>query len=581
MSTSRRALIKSAALASLLAACTKKDGKHSGVDPGATPVSGDAALTPDDIAAAEKLSALSFTPQERAQMAEGLEAALETLTKLRAIEFGNADAPALVFNPKLARKKVGSQKNVLSLGGYYGEARPNDEASVAFSSVAQQGVWIRERAISSVELTELYLKRIEKFDARLSAFVTVTADRAREEAAKADKELAEGRNRGPLHGVPYALKDLADTKGVATTWGAEPYRDRIPDDDAEVVRKLERAGAVMLGKTACGAIAYGDEWFGGTTKNPWNPAEGSSGSSAGSASATAAGLCSFAIGTETLGSIISPSERCGTIGLRPTFGRVSRAGFMALCWSLDKVGPICRTVEDAAIVLSAINGFDADDPGAARYGFAYDGGVDIKSFTVGYSPSWFEKGDGVDRAALEALKSLGVTLKEFPWPTLDFSALEKIVLVEAAAAFSELTLSNRDDELSWQDDEAWPNTWRQTRFFPAVEYVQIDRLRRRLMQEMATAFEGFDALIGPNFAGGALLATNCTGHPQLALRAGFAQTPNRDLFDASEEAIGAETFRTPRAVSLWGDLFQEGKIIALGRALEAALGVAHERPPGF
>lgn len=230
---------------------------------------------------------------------------------------------------------------------------------------------------------------------------------------------------------------------------------------------------------------------------------------------------------------------------------------MALCWSLDKVGPICRTVEDAAIVLSAINGFDADDPGAARYGFAYDGGVDIKSFTVGYSPAWFEKGDGVDRAALEALKSLGVTLKEFPWPTLDFSALEKIVLVEAAAAFSELTLSNRDDELSWQDDEAWPNTWRQARFFPAVEYVQIDRLRRRLMQEMATAFEGFDALIGPNFSGGALLATNCTGHPQLALRAGFAQTPNRDLFDASEEAIGAETFRTPRAVSLWGDLFQE------------------------
>ncbi|MCB2096813.1 MAG: amidase [Parvularculaceae bacterium] len=581
MSTSRRALIKSAALASLLAACSQKNGKRSGVDGRAAPVSGDVALTPDDIAAAEKLSALSFTPQERAQMLEGLEASLETLAKLRAIEFGNSDAPALVFNPKLPRKRVGSQKNILSLGGVYREAFSKDEKAIAYASVAQQGVWLRAGALSSVDLTELYLKRIEKLDPRLSAFVTVTADRAREAAAKADKERAEGRDRGPLHGIPYALKDLADTKGVATTWGAEPYRDRIAGDDAEVVRKLERAGAVLLGKTACGAIAYGDEWFGGTTKNPWNPAEGSSGSSAGSASAAAAGLCSFSIGTETLGSIISPSERCGTAGLRPTFGRVSRSGFMALCLSLDKVGPICRKVEDTAIVLSAINGFDADDPGAARYGFTYDGGVDIKSFTVGYVPAWFEEGDGVDRAALQALKSLGVTLKEFPWPTLDFSALGDIVLIEAAAAFSDLTFSNRDDELSWQDDEAWPNTWRRTRFFPAADYVQIDRLRRRLMQEMATAFEGFDALIGPNFAGGALLATNCAGHPQLAVRAGFAQTPNRDLFDNEEAAAGAETFRTPRAVSLWGDLFQEGKIIALGRALETALGVAHERPPGF
>jgi Asp-tRNA(Asn)/Glu-tRNA(Gln) amidotransferase A subunit family amidase len=355
----------------------------------------------------------------------------------------------------------------------------------------------------------------------------------------------------------------------------------VATEDADIVRKLKGAGAILLGKTACGAIAYGDRWFGGVTKNPWNAAEGSSGSSAGSASATAAGLCAFAIGTETLGSIISPSERCGTAGLRPTFGRVSRAGVMALCWSLDKVGAICRSVEDTAIVLSQINGYDADDPAAARFGFAYDGKTDPSSLVVGYVPAWFEEGDAADRAALDALKSLGVTLKEFPWPKMDFSALEQIVLVEAAAAFSELTMTGRDDDLSWQAPEAWPNTWRQARFFPAVDYLQADRLRRRLMLEMATAFAGFDALIGPHYAGGALLATNCTGHPQLALRAGFAQTPNRDLFDDETPAAAAETFRTPRGISLWGDLYQEGKIVAIGRVLEEALGAAGDRPPGF
>ncbi|NWG91699.1 MAG: amidase [Parvularculaceae bacterium] len=589
MSPSRRALIKSAAVSGFLAGagafagCSRKDAPkpsataEKAAKKEAAPTSLDASI----IANAERLNGLSFTDQERAMMIEGLEGALEILAKIRAVELGNHEPPALVFDPKLPRAKVRSQKNVLMLGGNYAAPPPKSEADIAYASVAEQRAWLRSKAITSAALTEAYLKRIARFDKKLNAFVLVTADLAREQAAAADKEIFEGRDRGPLHGIPYALKDLADTAGIATTWGAEPYRDRVPEKDARIVRKLREAGAVLLGKAACGAIAYGDGWFGGVTKNPWNPAEGSSGSSAGSAAAVAAGLCSFAIGTETLGSIISPSERCGTVGLRPTFGRVSRAGLMSLCWSLDKAGPICRRVEDAAIVLSEINGYDADDPGAARVGFAYDGAADLSSLTVGYVPAWFEKGDDADRRALDTLKGLGATLKEFPWPALDFDALEQIVVVEAAAAFSDLTLSNRDDALSWQAPEAWPNTWRQARFFPAVDYVQIDRLRRRVMQAMADAFQGFDALVGPHYAGGALLATNATGHPQLALRAGFATTPNRDLFDDTSEATGADTHRTPRGISIWGNLFGEGAIIRLGRALEDAFGVAAERPPGF
>lgn len=539
-------------------------------------------ITAKTFEEAEKLLQLSFTDKERAQMLGDFEEDLEWLTALRQNAFPNDLAPALAFDPRLPGKKVSAQKNEIALGGAYAAALPADEADIAFASIAQQGAWLRSKALTATRLTEIYLKRIEQHDPGLHAFITVTADLAMAEAAAADRDFAEGRDKGPLQGIPYAMKDLADTKDIKTTWGAEPWKDRIPSTDAEVVRKLQRAGAVLLGKTACGAIAYGDLWFGARTRNPWNPEEGSSGSSAGSASAVAAGLASFAIGTETLGSIVSPSERCGTTGLRPTFGRVSRAGFMALCWSLDKVGPICRTVEDTALVLSEINGFDADDAAAGRMGFAYDGKADIKGMRVGYVPAFFEKGDDVDRAALDALKSLGVTLEAFPWPKTDYSPLSQIVVVEAAAAFSDLTLQNTDDQLAWQEPQAWPNTWRKARFVSAVDYVQVDRLRRRLMQELSDAFSGFDALIGPHFAGGALLMTNCAGQPQLALRAGYAETKTRTIWgDDDKKADKAKTFRTPRGISLWADIYEERKIIALGRALEAKLGVAGERPKGF
>ncbi|GJL95118.1 MAG: amidase [Hyphococcus sp.] len=580
LKTNRRDLLRGAALtgavagAGAMSGCTEPSESAPSTSEGVSD-----GITERTIAEAEKLQGLNYTSAERAMMLGDLEAKLEQITALRSIEMPNTLSPALLFDPKLPGKSVGSQKNILSLTTS-NKLLPDNDRVIAFASIVDQGAWLRSGAITSARLTEIYLARINEFDSKLNAFITVTPDIARSQAAKADKDFADGRDRGPLQGIPYGLKDLADTKDILTTWGATPYKDRVPKSDAEIVRKLQRAGAVMLGKTSCGAIAYGDQWFDARTRNPWNTKEGSSGSSAGSASAVAAGLCGFGIGTETLGSIVSPSERCGVTGLRPTFGRVSRHGFMALCWSLDKIGPICRSVEDTGAVLSEINGYDADDPSAARVGFTYDATTDLSGLTVGYVPEWFESGDEVDRNALEALRGLGVTVKEFPWSALDISSLIDIVLVESAAAFSDLTLSNRDDELAWQDAAAWPNTWRAARFVSAVDYVQEDRLRRLLMEELRTAFDGFDALIGPHFAGGALLATNMTGHPQLALRAGYTQKPNRTQFD-NETAEGAETFRVPRGVSLWGDLFQEGKIIALGAALEKELGVASETPPGF
>jgi Asp-tRNA(Asn)/Glu-tRNA(Gln) amidotransferase A subunit family amidase len=579
MKTNRRDILRGAALTGVVAgtgalsACSESAKAPSPADE-----VGDK-ITTRTIAEAEKLQGVSFTPAEREQMLGDLEGKLEALARLRAVDMPNTDAPALLFDPKLPGKSVRSQKNILVLSKVENPL-PDKDADIAFASVVEQGEWLRAGAISATRLTEIYLKRIEQYDAKLRAFITVTPAIARLQAAKADKDFAAGRVRSALQGIPYGLKDLVDTREVKTTWGATPYKTRTPDHDAQIVRKLHRAGAVMLGKTSCGALAYGDQWFDARTKNPWNTKEGSSGSSAGSASATVAGLCSFGVGTETLGSIISPSERCGATGLRPTFGRVSRHGVMALCWSLDKLGAICRSVEDTAAVLAAMNGYDADDPSTARIGFTYDSAVDVSGMTVGYVPAWFEEGDAADRAGLEALRGLGVTVKEFAWPELSFDTLIEIVLVESAAAFAELTLSGRDDELVWQAPQAWPNSWRAARFISAVDYVQIDRLRRKLMQDMRSAFEGFDALIGPHYAGGALLATNMTGHPQLALRAGFAQKPNRTL-TTGETPEGAETFRVPRGISLWGDLFQEGKIIALGAAMEKALGVAGERPPGY
>jgi Asp-tRNA(Asn)/Glu-tRNA(Gln) amidotransferase A subunit family amidase len=361
----------------------------------------------------------------------------------------------------------------------------------------------------------------------------------------------------------------------------------VADGDARIVTLLRQAGAILLGKTAVGALAYGDIWHGGKSRNPFNTDEGSSGSSAGSASATAAGLCAFSIGTETLGSITSPSQRCGTTGLRPTFGRVSRAGGMALCWSLDKVGPICRGVEDCTLVLQAINGGDPADRASIDMPFGYDPDLSIEGMRVGYLPAAFDDpgATDVDRAALEAMRSLGVEVVEVDLPDLPYGSLFAILYAEAAAAFEELTLSNRDDELKWQDAGAWPNNFRKARFLSAVDHVQADRLRFQVMQAFDRVFRDVDAMIGPFATGPMLVATNFTGHPCLHLRAGFIEVPTRSdpsLKDGAlvmdEPVPGAAPARVPQGISLWSGLFDEGRLLALGRALETALNVAGERP---
>ena len=533
-------------------------------------------LTPRLVACAEKMIPIAYTDKERAQLLHGYENQLQAVSTLRAQNFGHDLAPALTFDPRLPGKVFARQKNSVRALPPLRRQKPATDEDFAFASVPELGHWLRTGVISSVKLTNIYLKRIRRHGDGLECFVTVTPDLALAEAAQADAMLAKGKDLGPLHGIPYGVKDLFDTRGIRTSWGAAPYKDRVPDRDARVVTLLREAGAVLLGKTTCGAIAYGDIWFGGKTRNPWNPAEGSSGSSAGSASATAAGLVGFSIGTETLGSIVSPSNRCGATGLRPTFGRVSRAGVMALCWSLDKVGAICRHVEDTALVLGAINGPDTADASSIDTGFAYAPGLGQKGIVAGYDPAWFEgkSGNDIDRHALKTLQDLGVKTRHVSLPELPYGVLFLSLVAESAAAFEELTLSGRDDLLVWQADSAWPNSWRQIRFLSSVDYVQLDRLRRKVMLAMDKVMDQVDVLITPNFAANLLTITNYTGHPWLTLRAGFHDLPAR-----GDDNADKTPHRVPQNISLVGRLFEEGKLCALGRRLEAALGVAGERPP--
>ena len=550
----------------------------------------DRRITERTLAEAEKLFGLEFSEAERRQILGGpVETAedgffaeqVATLKKRRETPLPNGLAPALSFDPRLPGVDYGTQQDELRLFPGTIDGRPDDAERIAFASVKEQQRWMTTGQLTSRELTEIYLERIGRFGDLLKCFVTVTPDVARAQADQADQERATGQVRGPLHGIPYGVKDLVDTAGILTTWGAAPFRDRVPDSDGAVVRRLRDAGAVMLGKTTLGALAWGDVWFGGETRNPWNPKEGASGSSAGSGSATAAGLCAFGIGTETLGSIVSPSDRNGLAGLRPTFGRVSRVGAMALCWSLDKIGPMCRFAEDNAIVLSVLNGYDAQDTGSVDMGFAYDGRLPVSDLTIGYDPSWFE-GDEVqatDRAALDAVRSLGARVVEIRLPELPVDEISPALGIEAAAAFEELTLSGRDDLLRRQVNDAWPNTFRQSRYFSAVDYLQADRLRRQVMAAAHDFFARADVVFGPSFGNPMLTLTNYTGQPCLALRAGFEEITPRPLFDHPENDSDETLHRIPRSVSLWSGLFQEGRLVAVGRALEAALGVARERPP--
>jgi Asp-tRNA(Asn)/Glu-tRNA(Gln) amidotransferase A subunit family amidase len=539
-----------------------------------------------DIVGAERLMGVGYTEAERRQMLENLDGQIASALARRKIRLENWMPTASRFDPRLPNFRMPAPQGPLRFTRRAPRRPPSDEEDIAFASLGELAVWIASGELTSRRLTEIYLARVDALGPRLECFAAVAHKRAFAEADAADALLRGGVHLGPLHGVPYGLKDLFDTKGITTGWGAEPFRDRVPDADATIVRKLRAAGAVLLGKTTVGALAYNDLWYGGWTRNPWNLNEGSSGSSAGSASATAAGLCAFAIGTETLGSITSPSQRCGTTGLRPTFGRVSRAGAMSLCWSLDKVGPICRYVEDTAMALAAINGADAADRSSIEAPFNFDAEAGIAGLKLGYLPEAFGEGaTEVDRAALAAARRLGIEVVEVSLPDLRYGSLMNLLYAEAAAAFEELTLSDVDDTLKWQDDGAWPNTFRKARFLSAVDHVQLDRLRYQVMLALDGLFAKVDAVIGPFMTGPMLIASNFTGHPCLHLRAGFSELATRGMaslgsgkLTVGEPGATGRTFTVPQGISLWGRLFEEGAILNLGMALERELGVATVRP---
>jgi len=540
-------------------------------------------ITTSDISGAEKILGINYSKVEREQMVNNLESQILSAKIRRAHTLENSHPMASIFDPRLPGFKMplGSGVKLKSKG----VPIPKNSEDIAFATIGEQSDWIKRGKITSRKLTEIYLDRIERLQDKLKCFVTITKKQALAEADAMDLLTYQEINLGPLHGIPYGLKDLFDTKGIKTGWGAEPYRDRVPDKDAAVVEVLRAAGAVLLGKTTLGALAYNDIWYGGRTKNPWNLNEGSSGSSAGSASATAAGLCSFSIGTETLGSITSPSQRCGTTGLRPTFGRVSRLGSMALCWSLDKVGPICRCVEDTGIVLSVLNSHDKDDRFNIKAPFSFDNSKNIDDLIIGYLPETFKEGASeLDRNTLKIAMGLGVRVKEVELEELPYMSLINILYAEAAAAFEDLTLSDVDDTLTWQDNDAWPNTFRKARFLSAVDHVQLDRLRYLVMKALDNLFNEIDILIGPFDTGPMLVASNFTGHPCLHLRVGYEQLATRGATSFNKknlklEATGQQKkFKVPHGISLWGGLFEEEKILNFGIALENALDVYKERP---
>ena len=539
-----------------------------------------------DIEGAERLAGVAYSAAEREQMLNNLEGQIAAAAARRHLKLENTAPPAMRFDPRLPGFQMPAARGGVRASVLAAKPVPADNEDIAFASVNQLSHWLAAGAVTSRRLTELYLARIAAFNPKLECFAAVARESALAEADAADALMRGGVRLGPLHGIPYGLKDLFDTKGLVTGWGAEPYRDRIPESDATIVRKLRAAGAVLLGKTTVGALAFDDRWYGGRTRNPWNTDEGSSGSSAGSASATAAGLCGFSIGTETLGSITSPSHRCGTTGLRPTFGRVSRAGGMALCWSLDKVGPICRSVEDTALVLGAINGADPDDRSSIEAPFAFDAGASIRGARIGFLAQAFGEGaTEVDHAALEAARRLGAEVVETSLEELPYGSLLNALCAEAAAAFESLTLENLDDTLARQDDGAWPNTFRKARFLSAVDHIQLDRLRYRVMLALDRMFADVEFLIGPFMTGPMLVASNFSGHPCLHLRAGFREHGTRGparlggvkLTTGEAEETGPKR-KVPYGVSLWGRLFEEGRLLNFGLALERELGVADIRP---
>jgi len=563
--------------------------------PGAPPAFGTSpavgpAVSAATFSEAEKLVQIEMTAKDLAQAAENWQQSLagvyERRTGPRKIAIEDTVAPATTWNPTLAGTVSGPAKD-LFVASSQAPGLPARDEDIAFAPVAHLSEWIKTRQISSERLTEIYLKRLETYDAKLHCVITLTREHALKQAQAADKEIAAGKYRGPLHGIPWGAKDLLDTAGIATTYGAEPYRDRVPAKDAAVTARLNDAGAVLVAKLSLGSLALNDVWFGGETRNPWLLEEGSSGSSAGPGAAVAAGLVGFAIGSETQGSIVSPSMRCGVTGLRPTYGRVPRTGAMTLTWTCDKLGPMARSVEDTVLVLHAISGPDAGDLASVPSKLAFDAGASVAGLRVGYIPEWMKSAPAteVDRAALETVKKLGMTPVEVSLPDWPYDSLNIILFAEAAASFEELTLSGKVDELKMQVADAWPNTFRQSRFLSAVDFVQADRLRRKVAVEMARVFSEVDLLLVPSLRDEFLVITNFTGHPSLTLRAGFVEVSEARSDWAPDPKKPLPKFAPPRrvpyGVTLVGGLFEEGKMAEAGMAMERAFGVSGDRPPGF
>src|SRR3954453_14270226 len=599
MSKSRREFLTNTSLAIVGTAVlgqAQGEQKPSELPPGAPPAFGTApavgpVVTPNTFVEAEKLVQIEMKEHDRNMAAatwrSNLAPLYERRTGPRKIQLEPGIAPWSRWDPVLPGQKVAVGSETFIRSKSDPGPLPAKDEDIAFAPLTKLSRWIEKRQLTSERLTKIYLKRIEQFDPKLRCVITLTRELAMAQAKKADQEIAAGKYRGPLHGVPWGGKDLLDTAGIPTTYGAEPFRNRIPTEDAEVVKRLHAAGAVLVAKLSLGALALNDIWFGGQTMNPWLAEEGASGSSAGPGAATAAGLVAFSIGSETGGSIVSPAMRCGVTGLRPTYGRVPRTGAMTLCWSLDKLGPMTRGVEDALLVLHAISGPDAGDLANVPSHLDFDADASVKGLRVGYFPAWMKEPPAteVDRAALEAVKKLGMVPVEVSIPNWPYDSLNLILFAEGAAAFEELTLSGGLRELKAQVPDAWPNLFRQARFLSAVDFVQADRMRRKVAQEMERIFREVDLLIVPSLRDEQLTITNFTGHPSLTLRAGFVQVSEARSDWAPDPANPLPRFapprRVPHGITLLGRLFEDGLIGQVGLAMERAFGVADERPPGF
>jgi Asp-tRNA(Asn)/Glu-tRNA(Gln) amidotransferase A subunit family amidase len=548
-------------------------------------------VTPATFAEAEKVVQVEMSVPERGMVASSwrgnMAALYERRTGPRKVSVEPEIAPYSHWDPVLPGQKRGPERSRFVRSSNDAGELPARDEDIAFANVTQLSRWIEAKKITSERLTRIYLERLEKFNPTLRCVITLTPELALAQAKKADAEISAGKYRGPLHGIPWGAKDLLDTAGIATTYGAEPFRTRVPKKDAAVVKRLHDAGAVLVAKLSLGALALNDIWFGGQTMNPWLLEEGSSGSSAGPGAATAAGLVAFAIGSETGGSIIGPSMRCGLTGLRPTYGRVARTGAMTLCWSLDKLGPMTRSVEDAMLALQAISGPDAGDVSSVPSQLDFDANQSVKGLRVGYFPKWMQESPAteVDRAALETVKKIGMIPVEVSIPDWPYDSLNVILFAEGAAAFEEITLNHAVDQLKVQTYDAWPNIFRQSRFLSAVDFVQADRLRRKVAVEMGRVFSQVDMLLVPSLRDEMLTITNFTGHPSLTMRAGFVEVTEARTDWAPDPSRPLPKFspprRVPHGITLIGRLFDEGTIGRAGLALEKAFAVVKDRPKGF